>query len=509
MNTCSPARWAARLLIPGCVFLAASAGVSAQAPALASSAQGFGSSTSAVLDVDRDGIPDIVSVLPDGPVPMSPLLILWGRGRGDGSFEAPQSLFEDVPNPSPNSVFLPQAVALDADDDGLEDLLLMSGGVYRARSSGGFDDAVPLPPGIATSVPARDLALGDLTGDGQQDVLVRGERGSEVLLLANRGDLTFDVTIVNRGAPGAWTSLAAASVNGDTLADAILISGLLGEQTLTVFVSLGGGAFAPPGTLPLPSISIPGAIRSVDIEGDGDLDLLVDDYIAGSGTFVVLLNAGDGTFTEGPIVFDATAADLDLHFQDILDVDGDGTLDAMMVSAVHAHVGVMPGRPGGGFGPLRSFSIPDGLYNTEYLRAELDGDPSPEFLVTSWFHVLVLQGGGPFLDLGGGEALPVSGVRLSATGGTQPGNRTEVSLHVPQPGTLAMFVLGTDLPASPGLPLAVVPASTRVVFAPTTLWGRWPAGLPDGTTQYVQAWVDDGTGGVTTSNVVALVADSP
>jgi hypothetical protein len=508
MHTSSSARRTPGLLAL-LLAVATSAGLSAQAPTLAGSAQGFGGTTSTVLDVDRDGIPDLVSVLPDAPAFPPPLRILWSRGRGDGSFESPQTLFDGVPYPLPASVFLPQPLALDADDDGLDDLLLVQGGVYRARSGGGFDDAVPLPPVLATTVRARDLAVADLTGDGRQDILAPGANGSELLLLGNRGDLTFDVTIVHAEALGAWMSVAAAPVNADALPDAILVSGLLGEQTLSVFVSIGGGAFAPPSTLPLTSLSVPGVIRSADIEGDGDLDLLVDDYIAGSGTFVILLNAGDGTFTEGPVISDPTAADLDLHFEDILDVDGDGTLDAVMVSATQAYVGVLPGRPGGGFAPLRSFSIPDGLYNTGFLRAELDGDPSPEFLVTSFFHVLVMHGGGPFLDLGGGEALPARGIRMSATGGTQPGSRTEVSLHVPQPGTLAMFVLGTDLPAAPGLPLSVVPASTRVVFAPTTLWGRWPAGLPDGTTHYVQAWVDDGAGGVTTSNVVALVADTP
>jgi len=47
------------------------------------------------------------------------------------------------------------------------------------------------------------------------------------------------------------------------------------------------------------------------------------------------------------------------------------------------------------------------------------------------------------------------------------------------------------------------------VSAPATLGGRWPSGLPDATTFYAQAWVLDDVAGLTTSQVVALVAESP
>ena len=179
-------------------------------------------------DVDGDGLLDLVTA------EEFPQVVRLVRGRGDGTFEAPEEVF------SYTSVFDPSPVALDLGDldgDGHLDLVTANkirpfpSGVLEVRlgdGTGAFGAPTRIPTGDET-VPSSyqsefEIHLVDVDGDLELDALVASRRVLEVLL--GRGDGTFDPP-VSFGDPGSvgsgqgLASIAVCDLNGDLLPDVV------------------------------------------------------------------------------------------------------------------------------------------------------------------------------------------------------------------------------------------------------------------------------------------------
>ena len=126
----------------------------------------------------------------------------------------------------------------------------------------------------------------------------------------------------------------------------------------------------------------PGSVAALDVDADGDLDLVVANDAGGSVT--VLLGDGGGDFHEaagspfpaGPNPNDIAAADL----------DGDGDLDLLFPNHETAGVTVLIGDGRGGFRPapgsplpVRSRPHPHGI-----VAGDFDGDGRPDLAVESF-----------------------------------------------------------------------------------------------------------------------------
>jgi hypothetical protein len=166
------------------------------------------------------------------------------------------------------------------------------------------------------------LALGDVDGDGDLDIVAGDYQGQNVVYL-NDGDGTFDTTSYNfgTGTDDTW-SIALGDVDGD--GDLDIVAGNFNNDQNVVYLNDGDGTFGTShnfgtGTDNTYSVALG------DVDGDGNLDIVVGDI---EGQNVVYLGDGDGTF-------DTTSHNFGTGFDDtgsvaLGDVDGDGNLDIVV-----------------------------------------------------------------------------------------------------------------------------------------------------------------------------------
>jgi hypothetical protein len=167
--------------------------------------------------------------------------------------------------------------------------------------------------------------------------------------------------------PGASpTSLVSADFNGDGNLDLAAGNDLNGTL-LVVSLGYGDGAFNTVSGSPF-GVSRPvNSIVVGDFNGDGKLDLAiatVDLTVAGSGSVIILLGNGDGTFTQaaGPPISLPSASAIAAA-----DFNGDGKLDLAVTSNGSSTVGIFLSNGDGTFTPATGSPIPVG--NTPYALA--------------------------------------------------------------------------------------------------------------------------------------------
>lgn len=135
---------------------------------------------------------------------------------------------------------------------------------------GAFAPAVRVPVG---DFPA-ELAVGDLDGDGLLDVVSANVLDGSVSALQGTGTASFG-SMRPYGVGVRSRDVTAADLDGDGDADVVALDDVSGS--LRVFLSDGAGTLVPSGLFAaaLGAANPPTAIECGDMDGDGDLDLLV------------------------------------------------------------------------------------------------------------------------------------------------------------------------------------------------------------------------------------------
>jgi hypothetical protein len=271
-------------------------------------------------DVDGDGDLDLMLGNVNTP---SQLLINQLADTGELSF---------LPHADPPTVEIPWGIAFaDYDNDGDADLFLACGGFYGACTDGLFrNDGVDPASGevLYTDVTA-DSGLGDKAYNSMHGAWVDQDRdglldlyvsvrvpnvmfdedpdptiSTSNRLFRNMGDDKFVDVAPDLGIddPGDSGSAAWFDANGDAWLD-LFVPTLMGDNTL--YLSQGGTSYvASSAEFPRPLLAFGAA--STDVDGDGDMDLVVDEYhqdwvleqgLPAQG-HAIYLNDGDGGFTE-------------------------------------------------------------------------------------------------------------------------------------------------------------------------------------------------------------------
>jgi hypothetical protein len=174
-----------------------------------------------------------------------------------------------------------------------------------------------------------DLAVGDVDGDGDADVLVASGLG--VRLLRNLGSFVFvDAGLLANVAPGGVINgLTFADLDGDLDRDLLLISS--GTAAVSVFLNQGGGTFAAATPIPLTPGGQGFDLVATDVDRDGDLDAVVTEYPATQP--LLFRNDGAANFTPANTFPPLTQV---LGKLVVTDIDGDRAPDLLIPHPTHA-----------------------------------------------------------------------------------------------------------------------------------------------------------------------------
>ncbi len=264
----------------------------------------FPSVDAAVVDVDSDGLLDQVGVRPfgvPGPAPTDP--VVWvRRNTGSGLVDVTTNWFE------PHAL-VDHTVGWDAlvcevfDVDGDGDPDLVTGGTEQ---KGATSTTVGVPPKVFLNI----------EGQGFLDA----------------GRPAFPFT--QDGA----SAMDAGDIDGDGDVDLVTFAQAhYGSASADVWRQDGAGRFAEAGFLPFPAYPGFSALKLVDVDGDGDLDLF---GIVGwgqcfpgfPGQHLLALNDGAGNFTDVTATHMPLSANTGGASCAVGDVDGDGDPDLVIGS---------------------------------------------------------------------------------------------------------------------------------------------------------------------------------
>ena len=320
----------------------------------------------AVGDFNGDGHLDLVvtNILPDFTSTVGILL-----GKGDGTFESPQSY-------GPGSFFSSVAVG-DFNGDGILDLAVGNFGSYDGlgnvsvllgKGDGTFQYAQSYAAGLSPGL----LAVADFNGDGRLDIVTDGS-----ILLGN-GDGTFQGPLTF--APGG--SLAIGDFNRDGIRDLAVVN--FGSNTVCILLGKGDGTFR--GT---PHYAAgPGAwfVAASDFNGDGHLDLATVNI--GLSTVSILLGKADGTFQKAQDY----AVGVNPESLGVGDFNGDGKLDLAVVSTNDSTIRILLGNGDGTFQDPKSYAA--GSFPTFVAVGDFNRDGYLDLAVSNGPTVSILLGNG-------------------------------------------------------------------------------------------------------------------
>jgi len=284
----------------------------------------------------------------------------------------------------------------DLDGDGLDDLVRHEGSLVmrKSRSDGSFDP----PRNLGATDASGPILSWEVDGDGRPDFLMRGRTSMRVLTAADLENKPLDPPYRVPYGDGLPIAL---DVTGDGLPD-LVGTGTVGNGNSVLYVlrATPAGRFEEPDTYPIQDTG--NELQSGDVDGDGDMDIILKSY----DLLSVVTNDGLGGFSEG--VRSMLPTHFDFRFT-IADMDGDGR-DELVCSVNDIEVnGIQIWRLHADLPPEILFRIDFEHYGIGQVGVrDLDGDGRLDLYVPQFSLGLrrLINRGQLTFDLQPGEPLP-------------------------------------------------------------------------------------------------------
>ena len=417
----------------------------------------------ALGDVDGDSDLDVVTANINNSVS-----VRLNEGLHSGNFVSPATGAELAVGSNPLQVLL-----ADVDGDGDLDLLVLNAnygldGNVSVRLNNGQGTFTPsaITPSVGLSYNPGKMAVGDIDGDGDLDLLV-GTRGSTINVRINSGlnsgSFTPSAAMPDVQVYSSPACVALGDLDNDGDLDLVATNNDYSYVSVLLNRGLHSGTF--PSVSSTPSVgTYPTSLALGDLDGDGDLDLLVGSG-SGTNTASVLLNNGlhSASFVAGP--GDVYADVSPIHVA-LGDLDADGDLDAVTANTSSNNVSV---RFNGG---LKEFQF--GGYDSDF-NFSVAGRPAALALGD-------VDGDGD-LDVVTANSFPggTISVRLNQTGPapTVPPTLTAFTPAVGPVGTVVTLI-GTGLASVTAVNFNGTPAPNFTVVSATSLTVTVPHGTSTG-----------------------------
>jgi hypothetical protein len=237
---------------------------------------------------------------------------------------------------------------------------------------------------------ALDADLADLNGDGILDLVTASRAGDSVagtpavFVHPGRGDGTFDPPVVTTCSASAATRLALGDVTGDGQLD-VVIGGAGSPATYAVLLGRGDGTFAEVSTFDIhsPAITAGAGLLAGRLDADGDDDLAV---VSTGGRVAVLLSAGDGTFG-APSFIQVGSSAVDLSAADL---ENDGDLDLVVADSAASAVVPLRANGDGTFAVRAAIALT--FAPNRVTARDVVGDAAPDFLACGAGGTEIVQG---------------------------------------------------------------------------------------------------------------------
>lgn len=260
-------------------------------------------------DFNGDGKLDIatleVSTSP-GPTAGSVFLLL---GNGDGTFQAPETAFNfQYSGLGGGETEFANLAAADLNKDGKLDLVVTADviGIYLGNGNGTFSSSPNNYEPLA--IGGLQLAIADFNLDGNPDIAFDGQ-----IFLGNGNGTFRAVPAITLGGSQGPDVVGAFVTNGPPGVAVIpSVPGTVNAgSSLEIYTNDGSGNLSLAHTYTLPQVGY--VIATADLNGDGNLDLVVEgeDPTSQNWSYMVLLGNGDGSF-QAPVLYQQSAQTTEL-----------------------------------------------------------------------------------------------------------------------------------------------------------------------------------------------------
>ena len=266
------------------------------------------------------------------------------------------------------------------------------------------------PPYTTVSATGNSLsvAIGDMNGDGNQDVVIGLYQSQNIQVVPGDGQGGFGAPVISPGFPSSIAArprgIVLGDVNGDGKLDAVAFDA---ANTGALSVLFGDGArnlgsptvynFNHPNVIDPHYVVWSAALA--DVNHDGKPDLIVaaaNNFFSSVGDVWVLLNDGSGNFiAPATYVWTRTMGHGDVPAQLVAagDLDGDGNCDIVVTSGFGQFgsgnvVTILSGNGTGAFTPTLGLPFPltpNGRANLAQgvVIADMNGDTLPDLVVSA------------------------------------------------------------------------------------------------------------------------------